>query len=297
MKKQIKADLLLIMITMFWGASCILTKIGLGGILEFNLIALRFTIAFSLLAIIFWKKLKNTDLKTIKYAAILSGLLFATFIFMTFGVKYTTVSNAGFLTCLAGVFIPLMTFVLSKKRPELKVIISVCLAFFGIAFLCLNDKLLFNIGDLLCILCSLTFAAHIMVTGIFTSKVDSVSLSVLQLGFVSFYSAIFSCVFENPRLPNTYSSWFVVIALSVFCTAAAFLIQTVAQKYTTSTHTGLIFSLEPVFSSIFAFFFAGEILTIRGYLGALLLICSILLVELDFKLRFIVTKDTIITKE
>lgn len=287
MKKQIKADLLLIIITMFWGASCLLTKIGLGGIQEFNLIALRFTIGFFLSAIVFWRKVKSANLKTVKYAAILAGILFATFIFATFGVSYTTVSNAGFLTCLAGVFIPLITFAISKKRPESKVIISVIIALLGICLLSLNEKLLFNIGDLLCILCSLSFAAHIIVTGIMTNGVDSVSLGVLQLGFVGIYSTFFSFIFESPILPQTDSSWLVVITLSVFCTAAAFIIQTVAQKYTTSTHTGLIFSLEPVFSAFFAFFFAGEILRARGYFGAVLLVFSIFLIELDLKFKFI----------
>lgn len=68
MKPQLKADILLIMITMFWGASCVLTKIGLGGIQEFNLIALRFIIAFLLSAMVFWKKLRHTDFRTVKYA-------------------------------------------------------------------------------------------------------------------------------------------------------------------------------------------------------------------------------------
>lgn len=150
----------------------------------------------------------------------------------------------------------------------------------------MNEQLQFNKGDLLCILCSLTFATHIIVTGILTRGVDSISLGVLQLGFVGIYSMVLSFIFETPRLPASNQSWFIVFTLSIFCTAIAFIVQTVAQKYTTSTHTGLIFSLEPAFGAIFAFIFAGEILSIRGYIGAIILIISILLVELDFKHKF-----------
>lgn len=57
----------------------------------------------------------------------------------------------------------------------------------------------------------------------------------------------------------------------------------IAQQYTTPTHTGLIFSLEPVFSAGFAFVFTGETLTGKGYLGATLILVSVLIAELDFK--------------
>ncbi|MFL0269057.1 DMT family transporter [Candidatus Clostridium radicumherbarum] len=291
MKKQFKADILLILITFFWGSSCLMTKIGLDEIQGFNLIALRFIIAFLLSASVFWKRFMTINVKTVKYAAILAGILSAVFVFMTFGVKYTTASNAGFLTCLAGVFIPLILFILLKQTPKINVVISICLAFLGICLLSLNQQLQFNKGDLLCILCSLAFAVHIIATGILTRGVDSVSLGVLQLGFVGVYSMIFSFIFENPKLPSTNQFWFTVLALSIFCTAIAFIVQTVAQKDTTSTHTGLIFSLEPVFAAILAFIFAGEILSIRGYLGAVILIISILLVEFDFKYKFNNLKD------
>nr|WP_240381131.1 EamA family transporter [Bacillus mycoides] len=46
-----------------------------------------------------------------------------------------------------------------------------------------------------------------------------------------------------------------------------------AQKYTTSTHTGLIFSLEPVFSALFAYVFMNELLPLKGYIGAVLILC------------------------
>jgi len=279
--KAYQADLMLLMVTMFWGTSCLLTKIGLGGIGEFNLIALRFVIAFTLAAIIFWKKIITADKKTVKYGAILSVILFTEYIFMTFGVKYTTVSNAGFLTCLAGVFVPIIAFVFLKQKPERKVLICISLTAVGIYLLTVNAKLTFNFGDLLCTLCSLTFAFHILAIGRFTLEVDSISLGVIQLGFAGVYSTIFSFLFEHPALPSTAQSWLVVLSLSILCTAVAFIVQTVAQKYTTPVHTGLIFSLEPVFTAVTAFLFANEVLPLKGYFGGLLMVVSIIYVEVD----------------
>jgi len=285
MNRQVKADLSLVVVALFWGSSVLLTKIGLRGIPEFTLIALRFVIAFALTSLIFWKKWKEINFQVVQYAMILGGLLFLVFIFMTYGVKDTTVSHAGFLTCLAGVFIPIITFGITRKRPETKVIVSVCLAFIGVALLCLKGSLGINRGDWLCILCSLAFAVQIMVTGNFTRKVDPITLSVLQLGFVGLFSTAASFIFETPKLPETLPAWLPVLALSLFCTAAAYVIQNVAQKYTTPTHTGLILSLEPVFAAFSAFFFAGEVLSVKGYIGAVLLVSGIFLVEIDFKSR------------
>lgn len=284
MKTQLKADLALIVITLFWGVSNVLTKIGLGDISEFNLIALRFVIAFVVSAAVFWKRIKLVDVKTIRYAAILATILFAVFALMTFGLRQTTASNAGFLTALASIFIPIFTFVFQKQKLKLKVLLSIVLALTGVALMSLSSEFHLNTGDILCLLCSISYAVHIIVTGEYTNRVDSVSLGVWQLGFVGIYALVASFLFEVPVLPSGALSWSIVLILSVFCTAAAFIVQTVAQKYTTPIHTGLIFTLEPVFGAIFAYFMLHEILSPRGYVGAVLMIISILLVELDFKL-------------
>ncbi|MDF2533245.1 MAG: eamA-like transporter family protein [Clostridia bacterium] len=283
MNKQIRADLMLLMITVFWGASYMLTKIGLGVLEPFNLTALRFVIAFFISAIVFYKHILKTDMKTVKYALILALILFGVFISMTFGLEYTTASNAGFLVSLSVVFIPIISVMFLKHKIERKLIAGVCLAIIGIALLTLNDQLRVGGGDLLCILCALLFAVHIIVTGVYTQKVDSIALSVIQLGFVGLFSVIFSVFTETVKLPQSGISWFAVLALSILCTAVGYIVQTTAQQYTSATHTGLILSLEPVFSAVFAFAFLNEVLTPKGYIGAALLLTSVIIAEFDFK--------------
>lgn len=279
MKTHYKADLALITVVIFWGTSNLLTKVGLENLSEFNLIALRFVIAFILTGTIFFKRIVRSGLKTLKRAGVLSLILFCVFIFATFGVRYTTVSNAGFLTCLSGIFVPLISYFFLKQKLEKKTVFSAALAFIGIYLLIAGASLTLNLGDILCILCSFVFSVHIIVTDKLTQDVDSVALGVLQLGFVGIYALIFSFLLESPSLPATIDSWLVVLGLSVFSTAIAFVTQTVAQKYTTATHTGLIFTLEPLFSVIVAFIFLGEVLTMRGYIGAAFMFSSLILVE------------------
>lgn len=283
MTKQLRADLMLIMITVIWGASYMLTKIGLQTLEPFNLTALRFIIAFIVSAVVFYKNILKADIETIKYAFILALILFAVFAAQTFGLKYTSASIAGFLISLAVVFIPIISSVFLKQKIEKNVLTGICLALIGTALLTLNSQLRVGSGDLLCLLSALLFAVHVIVTGIFTKKVDSVSLSVLQLGFVGLLNIIFSLFTETTKLPSDRLTWFAILGLSILCTAVGYIVQATSQQYTNAVHTGLIFSLEPVFSAIYAYLILKEVLPTRGYIGAGILLLSVLVAELDFE--------------
>lgn len=286
MNKQIKADLMLLMITVFWGASYMLTKLGLGDLEPFNLTAIRFIIAFILSAAVFHKQILSADKKTIKYSLILSILLVGMFISMTYGLQYTTASNAGFLISLSVVLIPVISYLFLKQNIEKKIIFSLCLVVIGIALLTLDTQFKVNVGDLLCLLCALFCAVHVVVIGIFTREVDSIALGILQLGFAGLFCIIISMLTENVKLPNTPVSWFSVLMLSIFCTAVGYIVQSTAQQYTSATHTGLILSLEPVFSAILSYIFLKENLAVRGYVGAALMLISVLIAELDLNSIF-----------
>lgn len=283
MSRQVRADLMLLMITVFWGASYILTKLALDVLQPFNLTAVRFIIAFLVSALVFYKQILKADKTTIKYSLALAVILLGVFASMTFGLKYTTASNAGFLVSLSVVFIPILASIFLKQRIERKVLVGVCIAPIGIALLTLNSRLSVNSGDILCIICALLFAVHVVATGVFTQRVDSIALGVLQLGFVGFLSLLVSIFTEVVMLPNTAVSWISILSLSILCTAVGYIVQTTAQQYTSATHTGLILSLEPVFSAVFAYMVLGEVLSIKGYMGAAILLSSVLIAEVDFK--------------
>jgi drug/metabolite transporter (DMT)-like permease len=280
---QTRADLMLLVVTIFWGASYMLTKLALDVLEPFNLAALRFLIAFAVSALVFRKNIMKSDIKTIKYSLILAVILVGMFISMAFGLKYTTTSNAGFLISLAVIIIPILSYAFLKQKIEKGVLIGVCIAPVGIALLTLNTQLRVSGGDLLCILCAFLSAVHVVAMGVFTRKADSIALGILQLGFAGVFSILFSLFTETVKLPNTTVSWGATLALSILCTAFGYIVQATAQKYTSASHTGLILSLEPVFSAILGFAFLGEVLPLRGYIGAAILLLSVLIAETGFK--------------
>lgn len=80
--------------------------------------------------------------------------------------------------------------------------------------------------------------------------------------------------------------FFVYSTVKLPCTGVAFIVQAIAQQYTSAAHVGIIFALEPVFAGIVAFIFAHEVLLPRAYFGALLMIAGLFIMEIDFtKLR------------
>ncbi|MBP3041896.1 DMT family transporter [Bacillaceae bacterium Marseille-Q3522] len=283
MKSQVKADLVMCMISVLWGSSYLFMKMGLQSIEAFNLIALRFGIAFLLCAALFYKRIIKTNFETVKYAFLLGFILFLVFTTITNGVKSTSTSNAGFLVSLAVIFAPVLSAIFLKQKPKKQVIFGILFALIGIGLLTINSSLKISFGDILCILGALSYATYIIITGTLTKHVDSIALGVLQLGFTGVLGLVFSFLFETPKVPHTFESWFAVLGLSLLCSALGFVGQTAAQKYTTPIHTSLIFSLEPVFAALFAFLFAGEVLSTKGYVGAAIVLMGVLLAEIDLK--------------
>ncbi|MEK3660602.1 DMT family transporter [Paenibacillus sp. FSL F4-0236] len=284
--KPLKAELMLLVVTLFWGSSYIFMKMGLGTLGEFNLIALRFGLAFILATVIFHKRLRKVDIKTLKYGALLGFLLLGVFTCITFGLKTTTTSNAGFLVALTVIFVPILDRILFKKRVAPPQVFGSVLAIAGIGLLTLNATLKIGPGDFLCILSAVFYAVQILFTGKAVKECDSLNIGILQLGFAGGFALVLSALFETPSLPSTLPAWIAILALGILCSACGFILQPIAQKYTSPTRTGLIFSLEPVFAALFGYWFAAEKLSIQGYAGAALVLLGIVASEILGKVTF-----------
>ena len=285
MKQQVKADMMLVLVTLCWGVSYYLMDICLAELETFNLNAFRFLGAFIIAAIAAFPKLRGVNRTTLKYAFFIGISLIFVYMGATFGVMYTSLSNSGFLCALTVVFTPILGFVVKKQKPDRKMVAVVFVCLVGIALMSLNEQLKPALGDIFCLMCAFAYAVDLLITETAVAKeeVDAFQLGVFQLGFTGVFMLILSFIFEDPALPSTPACWGSALFLAVFCTGVAFIVQAVAQQYTSASHVGVIFTLEPVFAGFVAFFLAGEILLPRGYLGAFLLLSSLLIMEIDVK--------------
>lgn len=289
MTKQLKADLMLLLVTLFWGSSYYLTDLSLADMGPFTLNANRFLIAFVVAGVIAFPKLKNVSMATIKYSILLGLVLVVVYMGATFGVMHTTLSNNGFLCGLTVIFTPILSCIIYRKLPARKLVFTVILSVTGIALLTLTDN--FSIdrnnlkGDLLSIMCALAYAVDLLLTekAVSNENVNPFHLGVFQLGTTGIFNLVLSFIFETPHFPTKQEIWIPVLFLAIFCTGLAFIIQVIAQQYTNASHVGIIFSLETVFAGIVAFALANEVLTGKSYLGAFLMIASLFITEIDFK--------------
>lgn len=274
---QKRADGVMAAIAMTWGSSYLLMKIGLNGISPFSLIALRFGIAFLAVALIFRHRLKNTTGRTLLCGSLLGLLLFGLFAFLLHGMRTTSASNAGFLTSTTVIWVPLFHAVQIHRAPDRKTVAGTMVTMLGIGFLTLQSSFALQKGDLLCLAGAVLYAFHILLTDVFSAGEDGLLLGAWQLGFAGLYGLLAACFLETPSLPATPVQWGAVLGLAFLCSAFGFVMQPVAQKYTTPEHTSLLFALEPVFSSLFAFLFLKETLSAGGYLGAALVLTGVLI--------------------
>lgn len=296
---QLKANLLLVIVTMFWGMSYMFMVMGLETLEVFNTVALRSLIAFILAGLIFYKKLMKLDKKIVLYGLIQGFFLVGAIGFPMIGVMTTPTANAGFLVSLTVVLVPIMTSIIDKKLPTRTVCIAIICTMIGIIILTFNSSLTLQIGDIFCLLTAFSYSIYIVLNGKFTKNVDSLAFGIYQMGFAAIISGCICLLFETPQIPSTSNSWIAVLGLGILCSAFGFIGQTVAQQYTTPTHTGLIFSLEPIFAAIFAIIFLGESITIQLIIGGLFIFGGNIIAQLEqFKtLKVIQNTDDIIVKE
>lgn len=297
MSKQVKADLILVLVTMCWGVSYYLMDISLAELDPFTLNAHRFLGAFVIAGIFSWKKVLTVNRTTLKYSLLVGVALVFVYMGATFGVKYTSLSNSGFLCALTVIFTPIINRLVFRKRAGAKLTLVVIMCFVGIALMTLKDDFSINTenlrGDILCLMCAVAYAVDLILTerAVSHEEVDAYLLGVFQLGVTGILNFMLAFIFETPHFPETAGVWGSVIFLSVFCTGIAFVLQPVAQQYTTASHVGVIFTLEPVFAAIVALVFAHEVLSVKAYIGALLMLASIFVMEIDFKALTIKKKN------
>lgn len=222
----------------------------------------------------FWGFLRHNG------APLLLGLaLFAGYAFQTFGLELTTPAKAGFITGLGVVLVPLASAVLLGQMPSRSAWLGVGMATTGLALLTLDASLAVNLGDLLVLGCAVSFAVHILLTGRYAPYHDPLRLLFGQVLTVAVLSGAASLLFEQ-RPPVSGQVLFAAAFTGLFATIVAFGVQTVAQRFTSATHTALIFAAEPVFAALFSFLLIGEMLGPWQLVGCALILAGMVAAEL-----------------
>ena len=186
MNKQRKADLLLLMVTGFWGVSYFLVDLCLTDLQPLTLNAFRFLVAFFLLGAVFFKKMRPISRETLKYSLLVGVFLALVYICCTYGILYTSISNAGFICALPAVTTPLLQFFFTGEKPGRRLTVSLVLCTVGLALMTLNEAFRPALGDVICMGVALFYALDLIYTekAVSRPEVDPLQIGVLELGVV-----------------------------------------------------------------------------------------------------------------
>ena len=283
-KQILLGDLMMAGATMIFGAMTIFSKQILAELDVYNLVALRFLIAFAACFVVFvkrysamWKD-RESRVRTVRHSAVIGTFLFISYLCMVLGCKYTTASNAGFMMSLVAFFTPLILLAFYHVIPSRIQIASVIITLIGVGLMCLSGDLTLNKGDLICVLSALFYAFQMLYTERFAKTDDPIVLGTLQLLFVSVYGFIFAFLLEDEfRLPVSSAGWWQLLYLAIGCGAIGFILQTSAEKFSPTSHTTLIYAAEPVFVAVFSYMMLGEQITLRQVAGMILVFIGVLI--------------------
>ena len=272
-----KAAILLLTTTFFWGVTFTVVKQAVESVDVFVFLAQRFILAFALILPIGLYKGKMFDGATVLKGMIMGVFLFGAYAFQTIALIYTTASNTGFLTGLNVVMVPILAAIVLKQRVSAAVKFAVLLSVAGLLLLCGNGSLALNRGDLLAALCAVCVSLHLICTGEFVRRSDFYWLTVIQLGVVALFSYA-GALLRGKEVFVWHPDLIVPLLIcSIIATVFAFLVQTSMQRYISHTNTALIFCTEPVFAASYAWLMLHERLGVYGYIGALCILCGMMI--------------------
>ena len=171
----------LIITTVIWGSAFVVMKNSVDVISPTYLLALRFTIAFAALTVVFWKRLKRVGKTDIICGLVLGFFLFISYFFQTYGLKYTTASKNAFITTLYVILVPFLHWFFNRKKPSKNNVGAAVIAVIGLGFISLEGDLRVNIGDFMTLICGIFFAFHIVFVDRYTETHDPIILTVMQM--------------------------------------------------------------------------------------------------------------------
>ena len=270
---------------MFWGISYPLTKF-VEDVPTFYIISLRFILAAALLAVCFFRHFRNYNFDTLKNAFILSFLLTAMYIFNIVGVKYTTSVKASFFTTLSFLVCPVINLILYKMKIQKFIGISALICLAGTCMLCYTPdmgRLVINFGDILCGFASIAGAINIIFMEKMSHKenIDNTLFTIFLMAFIALWGTVIALTRGefNYHSQVTSSQLIAIILMGLFSSAGAFILQIHCEKHVPSNRVGIIFSLEPASGCILSVLLIHETMSLIGWMGALVIMISILYME------------------
>jgi drug/metabolite transporter (DMT)-like permease len=261
-------------VTAVWGSTFFMIADIVHRIDVPDLLAVRFTLAAVVLAVIGWRSMRRLS-PLARRRGVLLGLLYGVAQFLqTYGLAHTSPALSGFLTGMYVVLTPILGAVLVRTAITRSVAVAVLLAAGGLAVLSVHGSGGgFGLGEMLTLGSALIYAIHIVALGRWSDPAEVFGLSAVQMIVIAGVSLL-AALPGGIALPANRRDWLVVLYLALFAGALALIAQTWAQAHLPPTRAAITMCAEPVWAATFAVAFASQPVTWRLLVGGGLIVTA-----------------------
>jgi drug/metabolite transporter (DMT)-like permease len=279
---RLKADLTLLFVSLVWGSAFVAQRVAgqMGSVYLFN--GARYLLA-ALVVLPLALRVSQSGAPTYKYPRdqykwmLIAGfLLFVGSALQQAGMVYTTAGNAGFITSLYVVLVPIALFFVWRETPHWMSIAAVGLAGAGAFLLSTGGRFEVKPGDVLELFGALFWTFHVIVLGKFASKFEALSFSVGQL-FVCAILNLGVGFIAEPMMTFNWQMMFAISYTALFSLGLCYTLQVWAQRHTPPADAALILSLESVFAVISGWLILNEKLVSVQIFGCILIFVAVVL--------------------
>lgn len=292
MSHSLRGIAALLVVTLVWGTTFPAMKDMTSAFSPAAIVFSRFTLAALLLSP-FLVRAARSDLVS---GLLLGLLLFFCYVFQVEGLALTSSNRNAFITGLNVLVVPLLG-VFAGRLPERRIVFALVLAVAGLAALCWDGGA-WSWGDTLALAGAVCFGAYIKMMEVRTrGAVRLMTLTAMQIATVAGCALLWLLVTEVPAGPDALSAWGArmaagtadhggtIVFLSVVATAAIISLQSWGQARATANEAAVIYAFEPAAAAFFAYFWLGEAMTARGWVGAILLISGMIVSQWNSERR------------
>lgn len=257
-----------------WALSTIIIKVSIDTLPAFHLMVGRFVFASGLLFLYKPSVIKTFSFSNLKSSFYLAIFLFLAYTFSIVSLNYTTASKSGFLVALSVLFVPVVQSVVKRKLPTFWLVLTIGLSLVGMWLISGMDGGGFNLGDFYAILCSAAYTGYILAMHHFTHDHPTYTLTLLQLLWVTLFSFIGLFLTETFTVSIFVAGAVPILTVGLVGTALTTLTQTYAQQKVSPEAVGIILLGEPLFTLLMAVVLLSEGTTLKGLIGAALLLVA-----------------------
>ncbi len=275
--EELRSSLILLLLTLIWGTTFSAIKICLTYFSPVLFVGYRFLIASLVFMPLIGKFKSSLNRNSLLAGFVIGFTNFLAFVLQTIGLKFTSASNAAFITSLNVVFVYLIEHFTLREKPSKRLTLAVLFALTGTALSSLTENLTFGFGDILIFICSIACAFQVVTISFFSKKFEVLPLTFVEILTTSLLSLVTGLLMGEEKGKFMFFPTVLMIYLAVIATSLALSLQILGQRGVSATKAAIIYLLEPIFASFFAIIWLGETYSLRQVTGYFLILTALII--------------------